>query len=223
MGYAFYNVDWAVCAPVVWAPSRRVLLHRDRIPRRGGFILAPNHLSPYDVPCLMLSTPRHLDFLSIVEMQGKPWVGPFFRGMNCVFVDRQRRDNPAAHAMEGRLRRGRVIAMFPEGYIRLEEDSVIHGGKFRPGVVRLAQLAGVPILPCVVRGAGQFSKFKSWIPLKMWKHGINYGEPIHVPATGAQEAVDAALERLKTAYVALNGELEKAMNLKTITFSSTPQ
>ena len=212
MGDAFYNLVWAVCAGPVWAGSRRVLLHRDRVPRRGGFILAPNHLSPYDVPCLMLSTPRHLDFLSIVEMKRKPWVGPFFRGMNCVFVDRDRRDNPAAHAMEGRLRRGRVIAMFPEGRIRYEEDSVIHGGSFRPGVARLAQLAEVPILPCVVRGSVGYSKPAGWIPLKLWKHGINYGELIEVPKDGGEQAAQSALERLAGAYIELNAELETAMS-----------
>jgi 1-acyl-sn-glycerol-3-phosphate acyltransferase len=211
MGDAFYNMVWAVCAGPVWAGSRRVLLHRDRVPRRGAFILAPNHLSPYDVPCLMLSTPRHLDFLSIVEMQRKPWVGPFFRGMNCVFVDRDRRDNPAAHAMEGRLRRGRVIAMFPEGRIRREEDSVIHGGSFRPGVVRLAQLAEAPILPCVVRGSVGYAKPAGWVPLKLWKHGINYGELIEVPKAGDDEAQQLALERLMRVYVELNAELESAM------------
>ena len=178
---------------------------------RGAFILAPNHLSHYDVACLMLSTPRHLDFLSIVEMQRKPWVGPFFRGMNCIFVDRARRDNPSVHAMERRLRAGRVIAMFPEGYIRREEDSVIHGGKFRPGVVRLAQLAGAPILPCVVLGAAKYSRVQSWIPLKLWRHGINYGELIDVPVDGGEAALAKAIEQLKSAYLSLYAELHAAM------------
>jgi 1-acyl-sn-glycerol-3-phosphate acyltransferase len=211
MGDLYYKAVWMICAPPLWAGSRRVLLHRDRVPRKGPFILAPNHLSPYDVACLMLSTRRHLDFLSIVEMQRKPWAGPFFRNMNCVFVDRERRDNPSVHAMERRLRAGRVIAMFPEGYIRREEDSVIHGGKFRPGVVRLAQLSGAPILPCVVLGAANYSTPWRWIPLKLWKQGINYGELIHVPAEGGEEAAAKALEKLKTAYLALYSELRGAM------------
>jgi len=211
MGDLYYKAVWMICAPPLWAGSRRVLLHRDRVPRKGPFILAPNHLSPYDVACLMLSTPRHLDFLSIIEMQRKPWVGPFFRNMNCVFVDRERRDNPSVHAMERRLRSGRVIAMFPEGYIRREEDSVIHGGKFRPGVVRLAQLAGAPILPCVILGAANYSRPRSWIPLKLWKHGINYGELIHAPPDGGEDATAKALEQLKSAYQSLHAELRAAM------------
>jgi 1-acyl-sn-glycerol-3-phosphate acyltransferase len=211
MGDLYYKIVWTICAPPLWAGSRRVLLHRDRVPRKGPFILAPNHLSPYDVACLMLSTPRHLDFLSIIEMQRKPWVGAFFRNMNCVFVDRARRDNPSVHAMERRLRRGRVIAMFPEGYIRNEEDSVIHGGRFRPGVVRLAQLAGVPILPCVVLDAAKYSRPRNWIPLKLWKHGINYGELIHVLPESGEEAAAEALMQLKSAYLSLYAELRAAM------------
>lgn len=218
MGTAYYNAVWSICAPPLWAGSRRVLLHRDRVPRKGAFILAPNHLSPFDVACLMLSTRRHLDFLSIVEMQRKPWVGPFFRNMNCVFVDRERRDNPSVHAMERRLRAGRVIAMFPEGYIRKEEDSVIHGGTFRPGVVRLAQLAGAPVMPCVVLGAANYSRVRSWIPLKFWKHGINYGELIHVPAEGGREAAAKAIEQLRSAYLSLYAELREAMTGSPVQF-----
>ncbi len=211
MSDRYYTAIWMICGPPMWAASRRVLLHRDRVPREGPFILAPNHLSPYDTAVLILSTRRHLDFVSIVEMQRKPWVGPFFRNMNCIFVDRARRDNPSVREMQRRLRNGRVIAMFPEGHIREEEDSVVHGGNFRPGVVRLAQLAGVPILPCVVLGAGNYSRPSRWIPLKLWKQGINYGELIHVPAEGGAEATASAIEQLKSAYVSLYAELQAVM------------
>src|SRR3954469_19872947 len=62
-----YKIIHHLGYPAFWTSSSPVVLHRDRVPRRGAFILAANHLSPFDVPCLMATVPRNLDFMSVVE------------------------------------------------------------------------------------------------------------------------------------------------------------
>lgn len=208
MGDVAYRLIRAAGYPIYWITSRPVLLHAERTARAGGYILAPNHLSPYDVPALMGISHRPLDFLSIVEMKNKPAVHHFFKMMNCEFIDRSRRDVAATTALAHRLKRGRAVAMFPEASIRTESTSALFGGPFKPGVVRLAQLTGAPILPCAILGTAVYSRFSSWYPTRSVRFGVNVGEPILVPR-GAN-AVKDATELLVAAYRALGTELQLA-------------
>ena len=72
-----------------------MVLHADRAARGGGYILAANHLSPFDVPLMMKETPRNLDFLSIKEMQRNPLIRWLYGWMNTFFMDRWRNDPSA--------------------------------------------------------------------------------------------------------------------------------
>jgi 1-acyl-sn-glycerol-3-phosphate acyltransferase len=200
-----YWVIWAIGYTGYKASARSTVLHAERVRRPGGYILAANHHSPYDVAGLMATAPRYLDFLSIVEFARHPLVGPFFRAMNCTFLDRGRRDPAAARQVLERLAKGRVVAMFPEGGIRKPDASVTAGGPFNPGVVRLAQISGCPILPAVILDTIVYANPARFLPLKSARFGVNYGEPIHVTDRAAGVADLAA------AFVALNDELRRAM------------
>jgi 1-acyl-sn-glycerol-3-phosphate acyltransferase len=212
MSDAFYRLVVTFGRKVIWLTSRQTILHVERTAMDGAFIVASSHLSPYDVPALMAVSRRHLDFLSITEMLKHPWAGRFFTAMNCTFVDRAKVDSSVAHALAGCLRRGRVVAMFPEGNVRDEKTSVISGAPFKPGVVRLAQLANVPIVPAVVLGSGGYARRTSWIPNRSVPFGVNFGEAIRVESSDDGQA--RATELLKAAYVSLAQELRAAMELE---------
>jgi len=199
-----YGTGWCIC----WITSRPIVLHADRANRPGAYILASSHLTPYDVPALLKNAPRQLDFLSTVEMLNTPIVGRMFTAMHCVFVDRSKPDSSAALALAHKLQSGRVVAMFPEGNIRPEDKSVINGANFKPGVVRLALMTGAPIIPAVVLGTKAFYTFKAWLPLRLVRYGVNFGNPIFVGQTGDPEAAKAAAtEELRKAFVDLAAEL----------------
>jgi 1-acyl-sn-glycerol-3-phosphate acyltransferase len=203
-----YRLIRAIGYPIFWITARPIVLHVDRVDRQGGYILAANHLSPYDIPGLMAVTPRNLDFLSIVEMLKNPIVGRFFRMMNCTFVDRNRAHASAAQGLSSRLRKGRVVAMFPEAGIRTMETSVINGGPFKPGCIRLAQLTGVPVIPCVILGTTEYYKFSSWYPFRAVRFGVIYGNAIQV---APNEDLAVGTEKLRAAYVELYKELKQAI------------
>jgi 1-acyl-sn-glycerol-3-phosphate acyltransferase len=208
-----YGVIKMIGSAIVWITSTPVVLHRERSERPGPYILAANHLCPYDVAGLIYETPRNLDFLSIVEMLKNPLVGNFFKAMNCTFVDRGKADQAAAQGLASRLRQGRSVAMFPEGGIRTEANSVINGGPFKPGCVRLAQLTGVPIIPAVILGTTEYYKFKSWYPLRAVRWGLIYGNAIEVASGDDPKAeAKAATEKLRLAYLELNQELKTAID-----------
>jgi 1-acyl-sn-glycerol-3-phosphate acyltransferase len=209
LSYSFIRL---IGSHVVWVTSRPIMLHRERIPRSGPFILASNHLSPYDAAGLIYATPRHLDFLSIVQFLKNPLAGRFLKAMNCMFVDPAKTDQAAARVLARRLRDGRAVAIFPEAGIRSGQDSVINGGSFRPGCIRLAQLARVPIIPAVIVGTGVYGPLKSWLPLRAIRWGVIFGQPIEVPA-GERAQSDAEL-KLRDAFLSLHLELRESMNAR---------
>jgi 1-acyl-sn-glycerol-3-phosphate acyltransferase len=208
----FYNFIWGIGTHAFWVSSRAVVLHRERLKRPGAYILASTHLSPFDVSCLIAKSPRKLDWVSIVEVFRKPFVGWFYGSMNAFPLDRSRPDSPTVRIILDRLERGRVVAMFPEGNIRTPETSVLAGGNFKPGVARIAQLADVPVIPCVVLGTDAYLRVRSWLPIKRVRYGINIGEPISVPKdVGKHEATKLFSDQLRQAYLDLHAELKAAM------------
>jgi 1-acyl-sn-glycerol-3-phosphate acyltransferase len=202
----FYNLVFCAGCPAFAVSASPTILHRERARREGAFLLAANHLSPYDVPCLIKETPRVLDFVSIVEVFRNPVVALFYSSMGAFPLDRGRADVAGTRVIFDRLRRGRAVAIFPEGRIRPESESVLHGARFKDGVVRLAQLAGVPIVPCAIVGTAAYHRVSAWLPLRRTRYGINYGNPI-MPS----EDLSKMQAALRQAYLDLYEELRSAM------------
>lgn len=213
MGDLYYNVVHAIGSAIFWTTSRPTVLHRERAGVSGPFILAATHLSPFDVPLLIRHSPRKLDFVSITEVFKNPFVAWFYGSMNAFPLDRSKPDGPTVRTILDRLSRGRAVAMFPEGNIRTAETSVLNGGRMRPGAARLAQMAGVPILPAVVVNSTAYGRFSAWLPLRRIRYGVIFGPLLHLrPELEKAEAAKQLEEDLKAAFVSLHRELLEAMS-----------
>lgn len=224
MGDLFYKfVVWVGRHPF-FISSRVTYLHRERAERAGAFILASNHFSPFDVPCLMrASRKRMLDFVSVTEVYQNPLVARFYTGMNAFPLDRSRPDLPTVRTIYDRLSKGRVIAMFPEGGLRDESNSVCLGGTMKPGVARIAQKAKAPIVPCVIVGTAAYRKPANWLPLRRVRYGINYGEAIFPKDDADETAAAKAIEvELREAYKRLYAELVNALPMDRVTRATRP-
>ena len=208
----YYQVVHAIGSAIFWGSSRPVVLHRQRAARPGPYILASTHLSPFDVPLLIRHTPRKLDFVSIVEVFRNPFVARFYGSMNAFPLDRSKPDGPTVRIILDRLERGRAVAMFPEGNIRRLKDSVLSGGRMRPGAARLALISGVPVLPAVVVNAHAYARISAWLPLKRIRYGVIYGNPIFIRTDlDKTEATQQMEAELRAAFVQLHRELLDAM------------
>ncbi len=215
MSDLFYNFIWTLGSPAFIINGSATLLHRERANRRGPFILASTHLSVYDVPLLIRHTPRILDFVSIVEAFRHPLATWFLGSMGAFPLDRAKADSPTVRIILDRLARGRAIAMFPEGSIRNEQNSLLADGPMKPGLIRIAKLANVPIIPCVVLGARQYHHLKSWIPLRRTRYGIAYGEAIEIDPKSEEADRPRVAENLRNAYLELYQELKEAMEKRS--------
>jgi 1-acyl-sn-glycerol-3-phosphate acyltransferase len=211
---AFYRLVRFIGYPAFALSASPTVLHAHRIKRPGPFIVAPNHLSPYDIPCLMGTTPRPIDFVSITGIFQNRLAAWFMRNMNAFPLDRSRVDPLTTRIILDRLKRGRVIAMFPEGNIRTPEKSLLNGHPFKPSVIRLARLANVPIIPCVMLATGAYSRASAWLPIKRTRYAINFGEAIEVDPAGDNAAACAsAFSKLERAYSLLYSQLRSASGL----------
>lgn len=191
MSDAFYRAVWFFGRLPFWVSSRAVVRGVEHVPRRGAFILAATHQSVYDVPLLMRHTPRMLDFVSITEVFAKPLVGWFYGSLNAFPLERSRADPATVRIILERLERGRAVAMFPEGRLRPGAESVVVTGKIRSGVGRLAVMAGVPVVPCVVWNSGVYERVGSWAPVRGARYGVAYGKPLGIG--GNAEVIEAEL------------------------------
>ncbi|MEY3020449.1 MAG: hypothetical protein RLZZ272_1433 [Actinomycetota bacterium] len=138
-----------------WRPRVRGLEH---VPRRGGAVLAFNHHSYVDF--IMLGWPivrevrRPVRYIGKREAVESPWLGWAARWGDVVKVDRQSlmgRSGAFREAVEA-LRSGDLVAIAPEQTISPSGELL----PFRAGAVRMAQAAGVPIVPVVGWGSQRF-------------------------------------------------------------------
>lgn len=178
MSDLYYRVVRAIGKTAFWVSSTPVVGGCEYVPRTGPCIIASNHSSPYDVPLLIRHTPRLVDFVSIVEVFKNPAVAWFYGSMNAFPLDRSRPDAPTVRIIFDRLERGRVVGMFPEGGFRRGEASVLRSRKIRPGVGRIAKLAGAPVVPAVVVNSIAYSRFAAWMPRRSTIYGLMFGPPI---------------------------------------------
>lgn len=142
---------------------RTRIIGRDRVPRRGGLLVVANHISFADPPLLAVALPRRVDFMAMVEIFRQPVLGWLVRHLGAFAVDRARADHGAAREAIRRLRAGRCVALFPEGGIRLTEQSVLGGNPvFKPGAGAIALLGGAAILPVVIRDSRKPYRWANW-------------------------------------------------------------
>ncbi|KGN37993.1 lysophospholipid acyltransferase family protein [Knoellia aerolata] len=186
----------------------------EHVPRVGGAVMAINHTGYFDFTYAGLAahpSRRLVRFMAKTSIFSHPVAGPLMRGMKHIPVDR--RDGKASfmRAVQA-LKDGEVVGVFPEATMSRSFDLK----EFKPGAVRMAQEAGVPILPTTIWGSQRvWSKNtpkhlgRSNIPIF-----IMIGEPFHVgpdenraEATKRLQAVmEGQLRQQQAAYPTLTGD-----------------
>lgn len=190
-----------------WRIDVRGLGH---VPRRGGAVLAFNHHSYIDFVLVAWPIVRQLArpvrFLAKREIWSSPWLGWIVEWGQAVPVDRSSPGSrsEAFEAAATALRSGDLVAVAPEQTISASYELL----PLRAGAVRMAQLAGVPIVPVIGWGSqralpkGGAKRAHVGLPVT-----VRYGPPLHV---GPDEDVAAATERLRAAMTALLYEVQES-------------
>ncbi|MFD3512900.1 lysophospholipid acyltransferase family protein [Streptomyces sp. NPDC058657] len=180
----------------------------ENIPRTGGAVLVSNHISYLDFVfngLAALPQKRLVRFMAKESVFRHKLSGPLMRGMKHIPVDRKQGENAYQHALDS-LRSGEIIGVFPEATI--SESFTLKS--FKSGAARLAQEAGVPLIPMAVWGTQRI-----WTKGRPRNFGRNHfpvtirvGKPVE-PMTGEyagaltrrlRERVQELLEAAQRAY-----------------------
>ncbi|NEW38851.1 HAD-IB family hydrolase [Nocardia cyriacigeorgica] len=127
--------------------------HNARSPRPAVFVF--NHQSQYDVIIVPAVLGGGVTGIGKKELTKNPVFGPLMRFVGVTFIDRSdtARAKASLEPVVHTLRDGLSIAVAPEG-TRSYTPEV---GPFKKGAFHIAIQAGVPVIPVVIRNAGEIS------------------------------------------------------------------
>ena len=225
MKTAFYHAGRLLVKLVFGCIALIRVIGRENPNRPGGFLLASNHISHFDPFLIGLAVRRKIDWMTMAEFFRPPALGFLLRSIDAFPADRDHADLKTIRTAIERLKHGRVVGIFPEGGIRDGARSLLQGAPLRPGAATLAQIAGVPIVPCVILGSDRFYSKKRWLPrqrrVPVW---IAFGKPIsHFPELQKCQARERIESELTVAFQNLYAELRENFRLTTDDLPRSPQ
>lgn len=194
--------------------ARIRVLRLENVNRKGGFLLATNHISHFDPPTISSLVSRKIDWMAMAEFFPVPVLGAFLRAVDAFPADRDRANRATIRTAIERLEHGRIVGLFPEGGIRDGANSILEGAPLRPGASALAHIAKVPILPCVIVGSDRLYAKKSWLPFRRTPIWLAFGDPIPPFPELEKAAARERIEReLASAFKVLYAELREVFLL----------
>lgn len=179
---ALYSVGKVTVGPLlnlIWQPK---VEGRENIPDSGGLVFASNHLSVADELLSAVVVPRHLAFWAKAEyFRGGGPRGLFLKhllqALGAIPVERAggRAALAAFDAAIPVLKGGGQVVVYPEG--TRSPDGRLYKG--RTGAVRLATMAGVPVIPVGVLGTDRMQPIGQRMPRLLPSDvTIRFGKPM---------------------------------------------
>jgi 1-acyl-sn-glycerol-3-phosphate acyltransferase len=173
----------------------------EQIPRKGGAVLASNHISYLDFIFAGLAArpaKRLVRFMAKQEIFAHRIGGPLMRGMHHISVDRDA-GLASYKAALAALKGGEIVGVFPEATV----NRSFTFGEIKSGAPRMAAAADVPLIPVAL-----------WGTQRMWTKGrprqltrrhlpisIMVGEPMHPTRRDSQVELGVELRARITALL----------------------
>lgn len=166
------DVAWAIGRPTMGgatAVATRLRVYgRDRVPMRGGLVVAFNHFHWIDIPAFGWASPRNLYFLAKAEAHAVPLLGAYIRLFGSFSVRRGESDREAVRRMREVVRSGEALGIFAEG---TRQRSGVPG-RVQPGAAMVALQEDVPVVCAAIHGS-QTWQLGTFAPVS-----VAWGEPL---------------------------------------------
>ena len=205
-----YSRGWRLFSRIILHPGLRALFRfkmsgKENIPKTGGLILAPNHLSYADWPAIALFSDgyarRYPVFMiksGIFEVKVVGWLLykfgqlPVYRGRGDAGL--------VLKQAERALRKGDSVIVYPEGTATRDPDLWPMVGK--TGAARLALTTGAPVIPIAHWGAQEILPYGSKKPRLFPRKTVRMaaGPPVDLSAYEGQR-LGASTLRAATADI----------------------
>jgi 1-acyl-sn-glycerol-3-phosphate acyltransferase len=178
---------WIGGAVRAFAPLR--IYGSERVPRRGGVVLALNHFSWLDPPAFGSSCPRTIYYMAKIEAHRVPGLGQLIRSFGTFSVRRGESDRDAVRLMRQIVRDGHALGLFVEG---TRQRSGVPGAA-QPGAAMVALQEDVAIVPAAIHGT------QMWRPGSFAPVSVAWGAPVRFdglrPGGRSYREVSVEIER----------------------------
>jgi 1-acyl-sn-glycerol-3-phosphate acyltransferase len=170
----------------------------ENVPKSGGAVLVINHLSYLDFAYAGFAaypSKRLVRFMAKDDVFRHKISGPLMRGMHHIPVDREAGASSFREAVTA-LRAGEIVGVFPEATISRSFELKA----FKSGAVRMAQAAGVPVLPMIIWGSQRV--WTKGYPKRLGRTNVpitlSVGEPIAAERTSNADEINVLMRARMT-------------------------
>jgi 1-acyl-sn-glycerol-3-phosphate acyltransferase len=167
-----YRIGYTLCNLVGKVAFDFKVYGRENLIEDGPAILASNHQSYLDPPCIGMACRNDIYYLARNTLYQRPLIGPLLKRLNTVPVDRDRGDVSSIKAIIRLLRSGHRVIIFPEGTRSSD-------GKLQPARAGLGMIIAKTLAPVVpVRVFGSFEALPRVGGLKLRPVSVVVGKPM---------------------------------------------
>lgn len=169
---------------------------RENIPKDRPYLVCANHASLLDIPLLICALDEFIGFVSKKEASKMPLIGKWILFSESVMIDRSSARNAAISIREGveLMKNNRPQVIFPEG-TRTNDGKL---GDFKAGSMKLAQKAGVPVIPVAIKGTYELLNKKT-IKIKPTDLQVEFLQLIESEGKSSQELAQLVKESVSKA------------------------
>ena len=192
----FYPLHSKTCKVFLKLNNRLRIVGEDNVPKKGPFIIAPNHQSFIDgaivVSGLSCKTLKNTYFYATEEHVKHPVLKSLAKRNNVILMEKSNLKNSILKLSEV-LKQGKNVIIFPEGSRTYDGDMV----PFKKTFAILSKELNVPVVPVCIRGAyGVLPRGSKWIKPK--KIEVEYLKPVMPENGDTYESVsDRVRERIQ--------------------------
>lgn len=144
---------------------------RENVPKSGGVIVAPVHISHLDPPAVACGTNRRLRFMAKEELF-RGILGGLINSLGAFPVKRGEGDTESIRRAMSLLESGEAVLIFPEG----TRGDGKHLQPLNKGVAMMAKRTGALVMPVAVVGT-HIAWPKGQKKIKRNKITVAYGQP----------------------------------------------
>jgi len=177
----------------------------ENVPQTGGVIIASNHQTYLDPLWKSLPIKRQIRYLAWSESFDWPIVGKMITALGAWPIQIERADKTMLRRTSQWLRSGGALVIYPEGGRCLPDGKML---RFKPGAVRMALDANIPILPITIRGGNRVWP-RGWRFPHIHKVDVIYHPLQYVSIQEGEDARHAARRETDRLAETIGSELEK--------------
>ncbi|HET6424623.1 MAG TPA: MFS transporter, partial [Planctomycetaceae bacterium] len=179
-----FRMVWWLFAKLVY---RIQVSGRENIPREGGVLLVPNHVTWVDGILLLVTAPRPIRFIAYADFVNHPrlaWLARVFEVIPIKADGGPKALIQSLRTAREAIEQGSCVCIFAEG--TLTRTGQVQ--PFQPGFLKIIQGTGAPVIPVCLHGlwgsifsyrGGKF--FWKWPQKLPYPVSILFGKPIEHP------------------------------------------